>query len=90
MNASVKSIGRMALLQQAADRNGWDIVNIEANQDEAVVMFDRCHSPKGEARRYGTAAYFWASQGFCWGHYDYTYDQAVADYRERCNRHFPV
>ena len=90
MNAQVKSIGRMAALQQAADRNGWDIKLIEADESEAVVMFDRGRSPMGDASRFGTAVYFWVSQGFCWGHYDYTYDQAVADYRERCNRHFPV
>ena len=41
MNAQVKSIGRMAALQQAADRNGWEIVNVEANQTDAIVLFDR-------------------------------------------------
>jgi hypothetical protein len=90
MNASVKSIGRMAKLQIQADRNGWDIVRIEANESEAVVLFDRGRSPFGDDKRFGTSVFFWASEGFNWGHYDYTYDEAVIDYRERCNRHFPV
>ena len=90
MNAPVKSIGRMAKLQLSADRNGWDIVRMEANESEAVVLFDRGRSPFGDDRRFGTSVFFWASEGFNWGHYDQTHDVAQVDFRERCNRHFPV
>ena len=90
MNAQVKSIGRMATLQKAADRNGWEIVRMEANESEAVVLFDRGRSPFGDERRFGTSVFFWESEGFNWGNYDYTWDKAVLDYRERCNRYFPV
>lgn len=90
MNAPVKSIGRMANLQIHADRNGWDIIRIEANESEAVVLFDRGRSSFGDDQRFGTSVFFWASEGFHWGHYDQTYDVAQVDFRERCNRHFPV
>jgi hypothetical protein len=90
MNASVKSIGRMADLEHWAKYNGWNIVRVESDEEGAVVLFDRGGSYKGLAHRYGTAAYFWVSSGFTWGHYDMTWDGAQEDFRERCNRHFPV
>ena len=54
------------------------------------MLFDRWRSYKGFGHRFGTAAYFWVSNGFTWGHYDMTWDEAQVDFRYRCNRHFPV
>lgn len=90
MNSQVKSIGRMADLEYWANRNGWEIVQVESDEEAAVVLFDRSRSYKGLSHRFGTAAYFWVSNGFTWGHYDMTWDEAQVDFRYRCNRHFPV
>jgi len=92
MNAQVKSIGRMAALQQAAERNGWDILHIEANQTDAIVLFDRGadRSPLGPETSYGTSEFHFAAGHFGQGHYDMTFDEARVDFRSRCNRTFPV
>ena len=92
MNAQVKSIGRMAALQQAADRNGWEILHIEASQTDAVVLFDRGadRSPLGPETSYGTSEFHFAAGYFGQGHYDMTFDEARVDFRNRCNRTFPV
>ena len=90
MNAQVDSIGRMVSLDAAAQRNGWEILHVEANQTEAIVLFDRGGSPFGLERRYGTSEFYFAAGYFGQGQYDLTMDQARLDFRERCNRTFPV
>lgn len=90
MNAQVKSIGRMAALQQAADRNGWEIIHVEANQTDAIVLFDRGRSPFGLEKRYGTSEFHFAAGYFGQGHYDMAFDEARVNFLFRCNRKFPV
>jgi hypothetical protein len=90
MNAQVKSIGRMAALQQAADRNGWEIVHIEANRTDAIVLFDRGRSPFGPDKTFGTSEFYFAAGYFGQGHYDLSFDEARVDFRNRCNRTFPA
>lgn len=92
MNAQVESIGRMVSLDAAAQRNGWEIVHVEANQSDAVVLFDRGpkRSPLGPEKRFGTSEFHFPAGYFGQGHYDLSFDQARVDFRERCNRAFPV
>jgi hypothetical protein len=79
MNAQVESIGRMVSLDAAAQRNGWEI-----------VLFDRGRSPFGSEKRYGTSEFYFPAGYFGQGHYDLSIDEARVDFRERCNRTFPV
>ena len=90
MNAQVESIGRMVSLDAAAQRNGWEIVHVEANQTDAIVLFDRGRSPFGSEKRYGTSEFYFPAGYFGQGHYDLSIDEARVDFRERCNRTFPV
>ncbi len=90
MNAQVESIGRMAALQQAADRNGWEILRIEANRVGAIALFDRGRSPYGLDNHYGTAEFHFLEGYFARGEYHLTYEQAQESFRDRCNRAFPV
>ena len=90
MNTEVKAIGRMTAMHDAAARNGWLIVDVQANQTEAVVLFNRGRGPFGPERYFGTAYFSFDAKTFFWGNYDQTYDQARVDYAERCSRTFPV
>ena len=90
MNAEVKSIGRMSAMHDVAARNGWTILEVRANQSEAVVLFNRSRGPFGAERWFGTAAYHFENAGFFWGHYDLTFDEARIDFSDRCNRTVPA
>lgn len=90
MNAEVKTIGRMSAMHESAARNGWAILEVRANQSEAVVLFNRGRGPFGAERWFGTAAYAFDGNGFFWGHYDLTFDEARIDFSDRCNRTFPA
>ena len=85
---SITPIGRLVALSEAADRNGWQTIDVQANETDAVVLFDRGDSPFGSDHRFGTSEFHFAAGYFGQGHYDMTRDEAQLDYKARCDREF--
>jgi len=85
---SITPIGRLVALSEAADRNGWEIIDVQANETDAVVLFDRGNSPFGSDHRFGTSEFHFAAGYFGQGHYDMTRDEAQLDYKARCDKEF--
>ena len=85
---SITPIGRLVALSEAANHNGWEIIDFKSNETDAVVLFDRGDSPFGSGRRFGTSEFHFAAGHFGQGHYDMTRNEAQRDYRARCGREF--